>query len=51
MLIFPAQTGIRSLATFMVYIHHYNPFSIEYFGKYTHDFLVNFILELLFSLY
>lgn len=35
---FSAQTGIRLLDTFMVYIHHYNPFTIEYFGKYTHYF-------------
>lgn len=39
---FPALTGIRALAAFMVYIHHYNPFSIEVFGKYTHDFFSEF---------
>ena len=39
---FPALTGIRALAAFMVYIHHYNPFSIEFFGKYIHDFFSEF---------
>jgi peptidoglycan/LPS O-acetylase OafA/YrhL len=39
---FPALTGIRALAAFMVYIHHYNPFTIEIFGKYTHDFFSEF---------
>jgi len=39
---FPALTGIRALAAFMVYIHHYNPFSVEIFGKYTHDFFSEF---------
>ena len=39
---FPALTGIRALAAYMVYIHHYNPFSIEIFGKYTHDFFNEF---------
>lgn len=39
---FPALTGIRALAAYMVFIHHYNPFSIEIFGKYTHDFFSEF---------
>lgn len=39
---FPALTGIRALAAFMVFIHHYNPFTVEYFGKYTHDFFSEF---------
>jgi peptidoglycan/LPS O-acetylase OafA/YrhL len=39
---FPALTGIRALAAFMVYIHHYNPFSTEFFGKYIHDFFSEF---------
>ena len=39
---FPALTGIRALAAFMVFIHHYNPFSIEFFGKYIHDFFSEF---------
>ncbi len=39
---FPALTGIRALAAFMVYIHHYNPFSVEVFGQYCHDFFSEF---------
>jgi peptidoglycan/LPS O-acetylase OafA/YrhL len=39
---FPALTGIRALAAYMVYIHHFNPFSIEIFGKYGHDFFSEF---------
>lgn len=39
---FPALTGIRALAAFMVFVHHYNPFSIEIFGKYIHDFFSEF---------
>lgn len=39
---FPALTGIRALAAYMVFIHHYNPFTIEIFGKYTHDFFSEF---------
>ena len=39
---FPALTGIRALAVFMVYIHHYNPFSVEIFGQYCHDFFSEF---------
>lgn len=39
---FPALTGIRALAAFMVYIHHYNPFSVVIFGQYCHDFFSEF---------
>lgn len=39
---FPALTGIRALAAFMVYIHHYNPFSVAIFGQYCHDFFNEF---------
>jgi len=39
---FPALTGIRALAAFMVFVHHYNPFSIEVYGKYAHDFFSEF---------
>lgn len=39
---FPALTGIRALAAFMVYIHHYNPFSVAVFGQYFHDFFSEF---------
>ena len=39
---FPALTGIRAIAAFMVYIHHFNPFSIEIFGKNIHDFFNEF---------
>lgn len=39
---FPALTGIRALAAFMVYIHHYNPFSVDVFGQYCHDFFNEF---------
>lgn len=30
---FPALTGIRAIAAYMVFFHHFNPFSIEHFGK------------------
>ena len=39
---FPALTGIRALAAFMVFIHHYNPFNVASFGNYTHDFFNEF---------
>ena len=39
---FPALTGIRALAAFMVFIHHYNPFTVASFGNYTHDFFNEF---------
>ena len=39
---FPALTGIRALAAFMVFIHHYNPFTIASFGNFTHDFFNEF---------
>ena len=39
---FTALTGIRALAAFMVYMHHYNPFSVAVFGQYCHDFFSEF---------
>ena len=36
---YPALTGIRALAAFMVYIHHYNPFTVDFFGQNIHDFV------------
>ncbi len=39
---FPQLTGIRAIAAFMVYIHHFNPFAERYFGKFTHDFFGKF---------
>jgi peptidoglycan/LPS O-acetylase OafA/YrhL len=39
---YPALTGVRALAAFMVYIHHYNPFSVTVFGQYCHDFFSEF---------
>ena len=39
---FPALTGVRALAAFMVYIHHYNPFTVALFGKNIHDFFSEF---------
>ena len=39
---FPALTGIRAVAAFMVYIHHRNPFDEVFFGKKIHDFFGEF---------
>jgi peptidoglycan/LPS O-acetylase OafA/YrhL len=39
---YPALTGIRALAAFMVYIHHYNPFTVAVFGQFCHDFFSEF---------
>jgi peptidoglycan/LPS O-acetylase OafA/YrhL len=39
---FPALTGVRALAAIMVYVHHYNPFSVAIFGQYCHDFFSEF---------
>lgn len=39
---FPALTGIRAFAAYMVYIHHFNPFSIEIFGNNIHNFFGEF---------
>ena len=39
---FPALTGIRAIAAYMVFIHHKNPFKESYFGKSIHDFFGEF---------
>jgi peptidoglycan/LPS O-acetylase OafA/YrhL len=39
---FPALTGVRIVAAFMVYIHHFNPFSTHFFGKSVHYFFDGF---------
>jgi peptidoglycan/LPS O-acetylase OafA/YrhL len=35
---FNSLTGVRAVAAFMVYIHHWNPFEISVVGAYTHDY-------------
>ncbi len=39
---FPALTGIRAIAAYMVFIHHYNPIDVDYVGKSFYDFLREF---------
>jgi peptidoglycan/LPS O-acetylase OafA/YrhL len=39
---FPALTGIRAIAAYMVYIHHFNPFKAPIFGQSVHDFFNEF---------
>jgi len=39
---FPALTGIRAIAAYMVFIHHKNPFNESYFEKSIHDFFSEF---------
>lgn len=39
---FPALTGIRILAAYMVYIHHFNPFQVSDFGSNVHYFFDSF---------
>lgn len=39
---FPALTGIRAIAAYMVFIHHKNPFNELYFGKSIYDFFSEF---------
>ncbi|WP_432671472.1 acyltransferase family protein [Flavobacterium sp. SM2513] len=39
---FPALTGIRILAAYMVYIHHFNPFQENDFGANVHYFFDSF---------
>ena len=39
---FPALTGIRAIAAYMVFIHHKNPFKESYLGKSIHDFFSEF---------
>lgn len=38
----PALTGIRAIAAYMVFIHHYNPFSEARFGYTVHSFFGQF---------
>jgi peptidoglycan/LPS O-acetylase OafA/YrhL len=39
---YPALTGIRAIAAFMVYIHHFNPFSANVFGNSISGFFAEF---------
>ncbi len=39
---FPALTGIRAIAAYMVFIHHRNPFDVSVFGQSIHDFFGEF---------
>ena len=39
---FPALSGIRAIAAYMVFIHHKNPFSVEVFGNVIHNFFAEF---------
>ncbi len=41
-LIFPALTGIRTIAVYLVYLHHTNPFTSERFGNFIHYFVNEF---------
>lgn len=36
---FPALTGIRAIAAYMVYMYHFNPFSKTLWGGHIHDFV------------
>ena len=38
----PALTGIRAIAAYMVFIHHYNPFCEARFGTTIHSFFSQF---------
>ncbi len=39
---YPSLTGIRAIAAWCVFIHHFNFFSEKYFGKYVHNFFAEF---------
>jgi len=39
---FPALTGIRAVAAYLVYLHHTNPFSAERLGAFLHHFVDQF---------
>lgn len=39
---YPSLTGIRAIAAWFVFIHHFNFFSEKYFGKYIHNFFAEF---------
>src|SRR6476661_747092 len=34
----PALTGVRAVAAYLVFIHHFNPFSASVFGTGIHNF-------------
>ena len=38
----PALTGVRALAAYMVFIHHYLKYTQDFFGKYVYNFLNEF---------
>jgi hypothetical protein len=39
---FQALTGVRAIAAWLVFFHHYNPFSIERFGSVINQFVQEF---------
>lgn len=39
---FPALTGVRAIAAYLVFFHHYNPFSVERFGAVLNQFVREF---------
>lgn len=39
---YPALTGIRAIAAYLVYLHHTNPFSINICGNFIHQFVHQF---------
>lgn len=39
---YPALTGIRAIAAYMVFLHHYDVFENLSFGNFTHDFFKEF---------
>ena len=41
-LTYPALTGIRAVAVYLVYLHHTNPFSVDRFGYFINGFISQF---------
>lgn len=39
---FPSLTGVRAIAAYMVFIHHFNPFNVAFFGETIHGFFAEF---------
>jgi peptidoglycan/LPS O-acetylase OafA/YrhL len=39
---FPALTGVRTIAAWLVFFHHYNPFSVQRFGSVISQFVGEF---------
>ena len=39
---FPALTGVRIVAAYLVYLHHTNPFSIDRFGSFLNHLVIEF---------